>query len=136
MIQATGSTNRPGEILVYIEPSVYIEIGENPNCSAMDGQVFQPRSAARLVSGARVERNGIESWFDITGLDAGGAQCPAQAYLIDDSGDGACWLVTGGEWGLRFRDPESDRAWGLADPAQWGAPYLMLPGEGSDLRFI
>ncbi len=118
-----------------MEPSVFIQIEENPNCEAMDGQVFQPRSTPRAVVQVRVERGGIERWFAVTGLDRAARPCAAMASQIDDSGDGACYLVTGGEWGLRFRDPESKGGWNIEDSAQWGAPYLMLPGDGSDLRF-
>jgi hypothetical protein len=116
--------------------TVYIEIEQNPNCDAMDGQVFQPRSAPRAVAQVLAERNGEERWYEVTGLDRDAQVCPASASPIDDSGDGACYLVTGGEWGLRFRDPAAASSWDISDPAQWGAAYLMLPGDGNDLRFL
>jgi hypothetical protein len=118
-----------------IEPSVYIQIEENPNCQALDGQVFQPRTSARVVTHACLERNGQESWFNVTGLDDDAQQCPAMACIIDDSGDGACYLVTGGGWGLRFRVEAAGRGWDLNDSEQWGAPFLLMAGDGSDLRF-
>jgi hypothetical protein len=108
-----------------IEPSVYIEIEENPNCPAMAGQVFQPREAGREITHVRVERSGEEQWYEVTGLDQGEQPCPAIAYLIDDSGDGACYLVTGGAWGLRLHSGDS----------RFGEPYLLLSGDGRDLRF-
>lgn len=91
----------------------------------MDGQVFQPRTTPRAVVKVRAERHGVERWFDVSGVDRDWQLCQALASLIDDSGDGACYLITGGEWGLRLSD----------DREQWGAPYLMLPGDGSDVRF-
>jgi hypothetical protein len=45
--------------------------------------------------------------------------------LIDDSGDGACYLVVGGAWGLRFR----------SGGTQWGEPCLLLAADDADLQF-
>jgi hypothetical protein len=56
------------------------------------------------------------------------------ACLIEDSGDGACHLVFGGAWGLRLKTGGPD--WNLDDPDQWGETYLLLGGDGSDLRFV
>jgi hypothetical protein len=106
--------------------TIYIEIEDNPNCEAMDGQVFQPRSTPRPVVQVRAERHGEERWFNVTGLDRDWTPCPALGSLIDDSGDGACYLITGGQWGLQLQDNRET----------WGAPYLMLPGDGSDVRFL
>ncbi len=106
--------------------AVFIQIEENPNCAAWDGQVFQPRTAPRPVSHVRSERDGNAVWCTITGLDEDERLCPAMACLVDDSGDGACYLVFGGAWGLRLRDDSN---------AAWGEPYMLLPGNGADLRF-
>jgi len=100
----------------------------------MDGQVFQPRSVPQAVVQVRSTRNGTVDWYDVAGLEADSSVCPAMACLIDDSGDGACYLVFGGAWGLRFR-AGSAGAWNIGDSSQWGEPYLLLPGDGSDLRF-
>jgi hypothetical protein len=91
----------------------------------MAGQVFQPRTTPREVTHVRIDRGGEERWFEVAGLDEGSRPCPALAYPIDDSGDGACYLVTGGSWGLQFRDGEE----------KFGEPYLLLPRDGRDLRF-
>jgi hypothetical protein len=87
------------------------------------------------VTHAHLERNGEESWFELTGLDEDARLCPATACIIDDSGDGTCYLVTGGEWGLRFRSAASSSGWDVGDPEQWGAPFLLMSGDGRDLRF-
>jgi hypothetical protein len=107
--------------------SIFIQIDENPNCAAMDGQVFQPRTPPRVVRQIRMERGGEERWCDVTGLDDIGRECDAIVCLVDDSGDGACYLVVGGAWGLRFRDGN--------DGTQWGEPYLLLAVNDADLRF-
>lgn len=114
--------------------AVYIQIPENPNCGALDGQVFQCRSAARPVSRVRVERDGGEVWCDIAGIDGAGDACAATACIIEDSGEGECYLIVGGEWGLRVKRA-SNTAWDLSDGEQWGEAFLILGGDGSDLQF-
>jgi hypothetical protein len=116
-------------------PAVFIQIEENPNCLAMDGQVFQPRSPGRPVAKVRVLRAGSPQWSEIVALGADGPGPSAQAYLVDDSGDGSCYLVVGGEWGLRLRETRASQEWSCDDKAQWGEPYLLLGGDGSDIEF-
>jgi hypothetical protein len=114
---------------------VLVQIPENPNCQAVDGQIFQCRTAGRTVTHVRSGRGG-EEWCSITGLDETGNPCPATACIIEDSGEGLCYLVTGGEWGLRMK-PASDRGpWSTADDGQWGEPFLLLGGDGADLQFL
>ena len=114
--------------------AVYIQIPENPNCRAMDGQVFQCRSAARTVTQVRMGDDGSDEWFAITGIDERGQDCAATACIIEDSGEGECYLIVGGGWGLRFKR-SATAAWSLEDSAQWGEPFLILGGDGADLRF-
>jgi hypothetical protein len=71
----------------------------------------------------------------VTGIEAGGAAVPARACLADDPRRGAVYIVTGGAWGLRLKAADDLRPWSLADSGQWGEPYLLLPGDGSQLRF-
>lgn len=106
--------------------AVFIRIEENPNCDSWDGQIFQARTAPRPVHHVRCDRRGEAVWCAITGLDPDNAPCPAMACIVEDSGDGACYLVFGGEWGLRLRDESGDT---------WGVPYMLLPRDGADLRF-
>jgi hypothetical protein len=114
---------------------VLLQIPENPNCEALDGQVFQCRTAPRAVTHVLCESGGEMAWCPITGVDEGGAPCAAQACLVEDSGDGACYLVTGGEWGLRLKPPNMADNWDLANPQQWGVPYFLLAGDAATLRF-
>ena len=111
--------------------AVYIQIPENPNCQALDGQVFQCRTPARRVTQVRMEN---EEWCDITGIDETGNPCAATACLIEDSGEGACYLVVGGAWGLRLKRG-GGAAWALEDREQWGEAFLILGGDGADLQF-
>ena len=114
---------------------VLVQIPENPNCPAVDGQVFQCRTGARPVTHVRWERNGQEEWCSITGLDEGGKLCAAAACIIEDSGEGLCYLVTGGMWGLRFKSASESGPWDLDDCRQWGEAFVILGGDGADLRF-
>ena len=102
--------------------AVYIQIDENPNCSAMDGQVFQPRTEPRAIT--HVRRG--EEWCEITGVNEDSRPAPALACLIDDSGEGAAWLIYGGAWGLRLKEPSG---------REWGEPLLLFGPDAADLRF-
>jgi hypothetical protein len=115
---------------------VFLQIPENPNCDALDAQVFQCRSAAREVTHILCDRPGGMEWCRVTGIDEGGASCPATACLVEDSGAGACYLVVGGEWGLRLKPGAGTDDWDLANAAQWGVPYFLLDGDASTLRFL
>ena len=118
-----------------IEPC-YIQIEKNPNCEVVEGLVFQPRTEFRPVSHVRLEHLGVEAWYEVTGMERGGRPCPASAAMIDDSGDGSGYLVVGGAWGLRFRAAGAAAAWNVDDASQWGAPMMLVPADGGDLRFI
>lgn len=108
-----------------MEPPIFIQIDENPNCTSMDGLVFQPKGPAREVRRVLVSRDGVTEWCEIIGLAESGATCPALASPIDDSGDGACYLISGGAWGLRLTSASG----------VFGEAYLVLPGDGKDLEF-
>jgi len=108
-----------------MEPPLFIQIDENPNCAAMDGLVFQPKAPPRKVKRVRISRNGLTEWRQISGMTDAGVPCPALASLIDDSRDGACYLVGGGAWGLRLR----------SETGASGESYLASGGDGADLEF-
>jgi hypothetical protein len=114
---------------------VFVQIPENPNCPAVDGQIFQCRTAARRVTQVRVEHGDGEVWCEITGIDEAGDPCAATACLIEDSGEGECYLVIGGGWGLRLKRRAAAGGWAMDDQEQWGAAFLILGGDGSDLEF-
>jgi len=114
---------------------VFLQIPENPNCEPLEGQVFQCRTPPRTVTHVLSEYDGSLHWCPVTGIDAAGTPCAAMACLVEDSGDGACYLVVGGEWGLRLKPPNADGAWDLANPQQWGVAYFLLGIGGDPLRF-
>lgn len=114
---------------------VLLQIPENPNCEPMESQVFQCRTPMRVVTHVSCQRNGAVLLCPVIGIEDGGTTCPATACLVDDSGDGACYLVIGGEWGLRLKAPDDDGAWDLDSAAQWGEPYFLLSPDDQSLRF-
>lgn len=114
---------------------VLVQISENPNCEALDAQVFKCQSASRVVTHILTDCQGSLRWCPIIGLEEGGVPCDATACLIEDSGEGACYLVVGGEWGLRCKSPMSEDGWDVNNPSQWGITFLVLSGDGADIRF-
>jgi hypothetical protein len=114
---------------------MYFTVEENPNCEVVEGRVFQERTPPRAVHQVLRSRGGREVWCDVTGLNLEMQQCPAIARKVDDSGEGTCYLVTGGAWGLRLREAGSSGPWELAHVEQWGESFLLLPADGADLRF-
>jgi hypothetical protein len=115
---------------------MFLRFDENENCGFVDDRVFTERSEAKEVSHVLRRRGGDEKWCAVTGLDEQGAPIPAMARKVEDSGEGICFLVYGGKWGLRLKDPACADAWSLTDPHQWGEGFLLLPASGEDVRFL
>ena len=114
---------------------MYLSVEESPNGEALDGRVFQERTAPRVVSEVLRNRGGKEVWCPIVAVEAGGETGPALARKVDDSGDGTCYLVYGGRWGIRLKEPACQDLWSFTDPHQWGEAFLLLPADGADLKF-
>ena len=104
-----------------------LTVDENPNCEMPDPRVIQERGDPRPISHVLRPRDGQEVWCSITAWDSTGAAGPALARKVDDSGEGTCYLVYGGRWGLRLNDPVG---------REWGEAFLLLPADGADLRFL
>jgi hypothetical protein len=115
---------------------LYFYIDENPNCDTIEGRVFQERTPPRSVLQVLRLRGGREIWCRVTGLDPDMRPCTALARKVEDSGEGTCYLVTGGAWGLRLAEFSSAAPWSLSDAMQWGEPFLLLPSDGKDLRLV
>lgn len=107
-------------------PPIYILIEDNPNCTSLDGLVFQPKAPSRQVKRVRVARDGPPIWCDVVALNEGWATEAAIGSPIDDSGDGACYLISGGTWGLKL----------TAETGEFGEPYLLLGYDGRDVEFV
>lgn len=114
---------------------MFLRFEENPNCGFVDDRVFTQRSEPRPVSRVLRRRGGQDLWCEITGLDEKGQPISAQACKVEDSGEGICYLVYGGLWGLRLKEPTCTHAWALEEPHQWAEAFLLLPSDGADIEF-
>ncbi len=115
---------------------MFVRFEENPNCGFVDDRVWTERSAPLPVSHVLRLREGREVWCPLVGLDEKAGTQPALARKVEDSGEGMCYLVTGGLWGLRLKDPICEDPWSLDDSHQWGEGFLLLPADGGDLKFV
>jgi len=114
---------------------MFVRFEENPNCGFVDDRVWKEEGVPRPVREILRARDGQEVWCPITGLNKEGQPIPALGVKVEDSGEGTCWLVYGGLWGLRLKSPDNPKAWSLEDSAQWGEGFLLLPPDGQDLHF-
>jgi hypothetical protein len=111
---------------------IIIEVPENPNGPPAEMRVFHDVERSRPVARVRVSRaEEPPQWHAVTGWELEGPGGPAMGCKVDDSGEGVAILVWGGGAGLRL-SPSASPAWTLDDPAQWGAPFLLL-GDPQDV---
>lgn len=114
---------------------MFLRFEENPNCGFVDDRVWKEEGEPRRVTSVLRRHGGEDVWCPVTGLDGDGQPIPATGIKVQDSGEGTCWLIYGGLWGLRLKAPTNDRPWSLEDSQQWAEPFLLLPPNGADLRF-
>jgi len=114
---------------------MFLRFEENPNCGFVDDRVFTERTEPRAVGAVLRKHGGKENWCPIVALDEKGRPFPARARKVEDSGEGICYLVYGGLWGLRLKDPDCRDPWSIEDPHQWGEAFLLLPSDGADVQF-
>lgn len=110
---------------------MYIDIPASENLPDPAMATFRETGPAAPVRRLRLWRNGAWCWCAVTGWDESGA-VPASMQAIEESGDGPARLIHGGPLGLRLAelaDADDDPAWDLADPKQWGEPFLILRPE-------
>ena len=113
----------------------YVDVESNSNSAMSANQVFRNIDAPRRVTQVRIYEGAPDGQLcAVTGWSSkdGGSAVDAHAVRIEDSSEGSAYLVYGGDWGLRLRPAESDAAWSLDDPSQWGEAYLVL-ADAEDL---
>ena len=112
-----------------------VEVEDNDNCYGLPMRTYETLGQPVAVSRVRVAGpSGSVEVHSVTGWqsDGEGSPCPAYYVPVSDSGEGAAYLLYGGDWGVRFRPLGSDEAWSTESPDQWGEPYLLL-GDPSDI---
>jgi len=116
---------------------MYVEVEPNPNCEKSVFVRFRELGPTRPVSQVRVyDRVSTGEWCRVTGWqeDRAAPLCAATAQPVEDSGAGAVYLVSGGNWGIRLKPLEVDEDWSLDSPRQWGEAYLLL-ADRRDIKF-
>ncbi len=108
---------------------MYLDIPANDNVCEPTMATFKETGPSRPVEAVRLWRDDAWQWCAITGWEDD-ATAPAQVAPIEESGDGPALLLHGGSHGLRLAqivDPQAAAhvRWDLADPAQWGEPFLL-----------
>jgi hypothetical protein len=114
-----------------IRPSSYthVEVEPNDNTPMMAQQVYKNLGVPFRVAAVRIYEGEPEgSVFAVTGWSSreGGSPVEAYAVQIEDSSEGAAYLVYGGDYGIRLRPIDSDAPWSLDDPSQAGDTHLVL----------
>ena len=117
------------------QSSISLEVEDNDNCYGLPMRTYETLGRPVVVTQVRVAGPaGPENIHWVTGWqsDGDGAPCPAYYVPVSDSGEGAAYLLFGGDWGVRFRPLDSGEEWSAENPDQWGEPYLLL-GDPSDI---
>lgn len=132
---------------------MFLRFEENPNCGFVEDRVWKEQGIARPVRQVLRRRQERDVWCPVVGIDREMAVVDAMAIKVEDSGEGLCWLVFGGLWGVRlfdpgnlpgetvprvrveFQEPKTSIAWSLSASSQWGEGFLLLPADGADLYF-
>jgi len=117
-----------------IRPSGYthVEVEANDNTPMMAQQVYKNLGLPFRVSGVRIYEGEPEGrQHDIVGWSSvdGGSPVDAYAVRIEDSSAGAAVLIYGADWGVRLRPADSDAAWSIEDPDQFGETHLVLSSD-------
>lgn len=117
-----------------IRPSGYthVDVESNDNTPMMAQQVYKNLGMPFRVGQVRVYEGDPEGKLhDVTGWSSagGGSPVPAYAVRVEDSSEGAAFLVYGGDWGLRLRPAGSGDAWSLESSDQFGETHLVLASE-------
>ena len=111
---------------------IHIEVEDNDNCYSVPLRAFSAKGEPREIT--RVHTVGPKSgerWWRVTGWSSNenGTPCPAYVAPVEAPGAALSYLVYGGDWGLRLAPADSDDAWALSAPSQWGEPCFLLAAE-------
>ncbi len=114
-----------------------VEVESSENCEAGCFVRFKDIGPPRPILQVKLyDRNPAGEWYWVTGWsdDAPARTCPAYGRVVEDSGAGLAYLVTGGLYGLRFKPLGRSEEWDLDSPHQWGEAYLLL-ADVADIRY-
>jgi hypothetical protein len=117
-----------------IRPSGYthVEVEANDNTPMMAQQVYKNLGLPFRVTQVRIyEGEPDGTLHDIAGWSSrdGGSPVDAFAVRIEDSSEGAAFLIYGSDWGVRLRPAGSDEAWSIDAAEQFGETHLVLASD-------
>jgi hypothetical protein len=117
-----------------IRPSGYthVEVESNDNTPMMAQQVYKNLGLPFRVTKVRIYEGEPEgALHDIVGWSSSGGGEPVEAFAvrIEDSSEGAAFLIYGGDWGIRLRPAGSDAAWSIDAEEQFGETHLVLASD-------
>jgi hypothetical protein len=115
----------------------HIEVEANDNTPMMAQQVYKNIGVPFPVARVRIFEGEPDGQLcTITGWSSAGGGTAIQAYAvhIEDSSEGAAYLVYGGDYGVRMKAVDSDEAWDLTSGNQWGETHLVLASEVDVIR--
>lgn len=105
--------------------TLFLDVEAGDNCPYSLQLVFSALEGPRPVRAVKLYLAGPEGvLFDVTGWEDGPR--PAEAVVVEDSGQGRAFLIHGGSGGLRFRPFGSAHDWDLAASDQWGESHLLI----------
>jgi hypothetical protein len=106
-----------------------VEVDPNDNCPMSAYQVYRNIGEAFRVKQVRIYEGEPEARLcAVTGWTSlnGGRASEAYAVQIEDSSQGAAFLVYGGDWGIRLAAASEEIEWNVDEPQQWGETHLVL----------
>ena len=117
-----------------IRPSGYthVDVESNDNSPMMAQQVYKNLGLPFRVTQVRIYEGEPEGRLhDITGWSSadGGSPVDALAVRIEDSSEGAAFLVYGGDWGVRLRPAGSGQPWSLDAAEQFGETHFVMASD-------
>jgi hypothetical protein len=110
----------------------HVEVEPNDNTPMMAQQVYKNIGVPFPVSHVRIYEGEPDGQLcAITGWSSkdGGTPTAAYAVHIEDSSEGAAFLIYGGDYGVRLKAAESEEAWDVGSMDQWGETHLVLASE-------
>jgi hypothetical protein len=103
-----------------------INIDDNPNCDGVGQMIFNEIEPPKPIEAIMTTGSQGDIKCRIVGVESDGRFVQAYARKINDSGEGTCYLIYGGGWGIRMK-PEAfaQESWNFKDPNQWGEAYKV-----------
>jgi hypothetical protein len=107
----------------------YVQVEPNDNSLMSASMVYKNLSTPFPVKAVRIYEGLPEGViYDVCGWSSlmGGSPSIAYAVRVEDSSEGAAYVVYGADWGIRLRPVDSQAGWSLQAADQFGETHLVL----------